>query len=228
MKGRRLPGRTVRALIARRSHHPWRSANAIHPAPCTLHPTRALSLLGLLALTACSSLPPQPETSVPPRKPGGYYLDDGPGANAPANLDQISSPEPKVEPIKASTSRPYTVFGRTYTPMTRLGPYQARGTASWYGMFRPCAPPSPSRSRGGDRVSGSEELRHASGTTSSSATTGRSPRSDRCGGRHLRRCAPRMGRVADRSRLRRAMLGVSSWRALRDHNRSQRAKQRNA
>ncbi len=133
MKGRRFPGRTVRTLIARRSDHPWRSANVIHPALCSLHPARALALLGLLALTACSSLPPQPETSVPPRKPGGYYLDDGPGANAPANLDQIPSPEPKVEPIKASTSRPYTVFGRTYTPMTRLGPYQARGTASWYG-----------------------------------------------------------------------------------------------
>ncbi len=90
-------------------------------------------VLGLVALAACSSLPPHPETGVPPRKPGGYYLDDGPGANAPADLDRIPNPEPRVEPIKASTSRPYTAFGRTYTPMTRLGPYQARGTASWYG-----------------------------------------------------------------------------------------------
>ena len=93
---------------------------------------RALALLGLLALTACSSSPPRPETSAP-RKPGGYYLDDGPGANPPTNLDQTPNPEPKVEPIRASTSRPYVVFGRTYTPMTQLGPYQARGTASWYG-----------------------------------------------------------------------------------------------
>jgi rare lipoprotein A len=89
-------------------------------------------VLGLVALAACSSAPPRPETSAP-SKPGGYYLDDGPGANPPANLEQISDPEPKLEPIKASASRPYSVFGRTYTPMTRLGPYRARGVASWYG-----------------------------------------------------------------------------------------------
>ena len=29
--------------------------------------------------------------------------------------------------------RPYTVMGRTYTPMTRLTPYKERGVASWYG-----------------------------------------------------------------------------------------------
>jgi len=97
-----------------------------------MHRTRALIGLCALLLVACTSAPPRPETG-PPHKPGGYYLDDGPGANPPANLDQIPNPEPKVEPIKASTSRPYTVFGRTYTPMTRLGAYQARGTASWYG-----------------------------------------------------------------------------------------------
>ena len=90
-------------------------------------------ILALLALTACSSSPPRPETSAPPRKPGGYYLDDGPGASPPANLDQVPNPEPRLEPIKASTSRPYTVFGRTYTPMSSLGPYQVRGAASWYG-----------------------------------------------------------------------------------------------
>ena len=68
-----------------------------------------------------------------PHKPGGYYLDDGPGANPPANLAQITDAEPRFEPIKASASRPYTAFGRTYTPMTQLGPYRARGLASWYG-----------------------------------------------------------------------------------------------
>jgi rare lipoprotein A len=91
-------------------------------------------VLALLALAACSSSPPRPQTSAPATgKPGGYYLDDGPGVNPPANLEQTPNPEPRAEPIKASTSRPYTVFGRTYTPMTRLGPYQARGAASWYG-----------------------------------------------------------------------------------------------
>jgi peptidoglycan lytic transglycosylase len=70
---------------------------------------------------------------VPRGKSGGYYLDDGPGANPPANLDQIPDPQPKPELIKASTARPYTAFGRTYTPMTHLAPYRERGTASWYG-----------------------------------------------------------------------------------------------
>jgi rare lipoprotein A len=29
--------------------------------------------------------------------------------------------------------RPYVVMGQTYTPMTELAPYKARGVASWYG-----------------------------------------------------------------------------------------------
>src|SRR5258708_1377207 len=66
-------------------------------------------------------------------KPGGYYLDDGPGPNPPANLDSIPEPAPKIEPINRSTSRPYTVLGHTYTPYTRIAPYKARGVASWYG-----------------------------------------------------------------------------------------------
>ena len=100
---------------------------------------RAAPVVALVALAACSSSPPRPETGSPPadssaaRKPGGYYLDDGPGATPPANLDQIPDPEPRAEPIKVSTSRPYTAFGRTYVPMTQLGPYRARGMASWYG-----------------------------------------------------------------------------------------------
>jgi rare lipoprotein A len=98
---------------------------------------RAVHLAALVILTACSSSPPRPDTGLPPaetaRKPGGYYLDDGPGASPPANLDHIPDPEPRAEPIKASTSRPYTAFGRTYVPMTQLAPFQARGVASWYG-----------------------------------------------------------------------------------------------
>jgi rare lipoprotein A len=88
-------------------------------------------LLALLALAACSSAPTREET--PARKPGGYYLDDGPLANPPKDLDKIPDAQPKVEPIKASTARPYTVMGRTYTPMGQLGPYKVVGIASWYG-----------------------------------------------------------------------------------------------
>jgi rare lipoprotein A len=73
--------------------------------------------------------------SAPPAttRGGGYYLDDGPGANPPANLDSIPDAVPRVEPIRAATSRPYVVMGRNYTPMTSLQPYKARGIATWYG-----------------------------------------------------------------------------------------------
>lgn len=72
-------------------------------------------------------------SSAPPVRGGGYYLDDGPGANAPANLDTIPDAVPKIEPLGRGTMRPYTVMGRSYTPMTQLTPYKARGIASWYG-----------------------------------------------------------------------------------------------
>ncbi|HET8608960.1 MAG TPA: septal ring lytic transglycosylase RlpA family protein [Burkholderiales bacterium] len=64
---------------------------------------------------------------------GGYYLDDGPGANPPDDLVDIPNAVPRLEPINLSTSRPYTVLGKTYTPMTQLQPYHERGYASWYG-----------------------------------------------------------------------------------------------
>jgi rare lipoprotein A len=89
------------------------------------------ALLAMLALAACSSVPTHEET--PARKPGGYYLDDGPLANPPKDLDKVPDAQPKVEPIKTSTARPYTVMGHTYTPMGQLGPYKGVGIASWYG-----------------------------------------------------------------------------------------------
>jgi rare lipoprotein A len=87
-------------------------------------------LLFALLLASCGSSPSRPSASS---KPGGYYLDDGPGSNPPANLDSIPEPTPKVEPINKFTSRPYAVLGHAYTPYTRLTPYKARGVASWYG-----------------------------------------------------------------------------------------------
>jgi rare lipoprotein A len=92
-------------------------------------PLGVAAVLAALTLAACGSAPNRPASS----KPGGYYLDDGPGANPPANLDAVAEPVPRSETINVYTSRPYTVLGRTYTPMTRVGPYKARGVASWYG-----------------------------------------------------------------------------------------------
>ena len=85
-----------------------------------------MAILVAIMLAGCGSTPSRP-------KPGGYYLDDGPGPNPPANLDSVPEPTPKVEPINRYTSRPYAVLGRTYEPYTQLTPYKARGVASWYG-----------------------------------------------------------------------------------------------
>ncbi len=80
-----------------------------------------------IALSACGGAPSRPS------KPGGYYLDDGPGANPPADLDQLPDAEPRAEPINRYTSRPYAVLGRTYAPFTEPRAYKVRGRASWYG-----------------------------------------------------------------------------------------------
>jgi rare lipoprotein A len=111
------------------------------PAHLTLYPlpvTRygaAAALLICAALAGCGSAPQRETVSKAPPQPrgGGYYLDDGPGANPPANIDSIPDAVPRVEPIRAATARPYVVMGRGYTPMTSLQPYKARGIATWYG-----------------------------------------------------------------------------------------------
>jgi rare lipoprotein A len=78
-----------------------------------------------------SSTPPP--SSAPSSGKGGYYLDDGPGANPPADIDSIPDAVPRVEPLHKGAMRPYAVMGRNYVPMTALAPYRARGVASWYG-----------------------------------------------------------------------------------------------
>ncbi|MEQ1879385.1 MAG: septal ring lytic transglycosylase RlpA family protein [Burkholderiales bacterium] len=84
----------------------------------------ALIIVALLALAGCGGAP---------SKPGGYYLDDGPGPNPPTDLDAIPEPVPTSEPINPNTSRPYTVLGRRYIPLPQAHPYKQRGVASWYG-----------------------------------------------------------------------------------------------
>lgn len=76
---------------------------------------------------------PQAGTTPPAKKGGGYYLDDGPGDNPPANLDQIPDAVPRYEPFQERFNRPYVALGTNYTPMTRYQPYKRRGLASWYG-----------------------------------------------------------------------------------------------
>lgn len=98
-----------------------------------------------LLLAGCASAPkPSPRVEVPPTrtekpatspitKGGGYYKDDGPGANPPPDIDAIPDAEPRVEPLHRYANDPYVVFGRTYTPIAGTAPYRASGVASWYG-----------------------------------------------------------------------------------------------
>ena len=78
-----------------------------------------------------------PDAATAPSRPGkprgGYYLNDGPGDSPPPNVEEIPDAAPKLEPLHRGAMRPYNVMGKDYTPMTRLAPYKARGTATWYG-----------------------------------------------------------------------------------------------
>ncbi len=115
---------------------------------------RWLSLLAPLALAACSSAPPlNPSPSATSSTPtarstngkplpalpaagsgrGGYYKDDGPGDQPPEGLLDTPDAEPRVEPYSKSALRPYTVFGKTYTPISDNRPFRQRGIGSWYG-----------------------------------------------------------------------------------------------
>lgn len=104
--------------------------------------------MALLLLAGCGGgVATKPEASAPKQeaaKPdasksatapnrGGYYLDDGPGDNPPANLDEIPDAIPRYEPLQTRFNRPYVALGQNYSPMTEYQPYKARGLASWYG-----------------------------------------------------------------------------------------------
>ncbi|BEP39535.1 septal ring lytic transglycosylase RlpA family protein [Variovorax sp. V15] len=71
-----------------------------------------------------------------PRSGGGVASGrDGPGTNIPPDLASVPDAEPRVEPIRSmgGTSKPYTVLGRGYVPITDDRPFRESGLASWYG-----------------------------------------------------------------------------------------------
>jgi len=115
------------------SHFTFHISRFTPPTRFTLNCITLLTLAALLA--ACGSTPKrgQSPSARAPATGGGYYLDDGPGARPPADIDRIPDAVPRVEPLHRGTQRPYVVMGRSYTPMTRLQPYRARGVATWYG-----------------------------------------------------------------------------------------------
>jgi rare lipoprotein A len=79
--------------------------------------------------------PPSKQAPIAEPKPGsgGYYLDDGPGENAPENIDSIPSATLKTEQPNERANQPYSALGQKYTPMTSYVPYKKQGIASWYG-----------------------------------------------------------------------------------------------
>jgi rare lipoprotein A len=84
----------------------------------TRHLLRLCLLASVLALAACSSTPTR----------------DGPEAKPPAGLDKTPDAQPRVEPIRSGgANKPYTVNGRSYTPVTTDKPMAEKGVASWYG-----------------------------------------------------------------------------------------------
>lgn len=143
------------ALDLIQQYKPWEDCKMRDFLVSTPRAMRWLSLLAPLALVACSSAPPlnpSPSATTSPTpvargangKPlpalpaagsgrGGYYKDDGPGDQPPDGLLDTPDAEPRVEPYSKSALRPYTVFGKTYTPISDNRPFKQRGIGSWYG-----------------------------------------------------------------------------------------------
>jgi rare lipoprotein A len=90
----------------------------------------AAGLLGGCSSTREAPEPPQLEVKA---KPGGYYLDDGPGDNPPSNLQNIPDAVPRDEPLHRYANRPYQIMGVNYTPMSERESFRQEGVASWYG-----------------------------------------------------------------------------------------------
>jgi rare lipoprotein A len=105
---------------------------------------KRVAVLAVL-LAGCSVAPPHQDPSMPsspstpaeplppPQGKGGYYKDDGPHENPPANLAAVPDAVPRAEPLHRYANRPYTVFNRDYVPLVKLQPFRQRGLASWYG-----------------------------------------------------------------------------------------------
>jgi rare lipoprotein A len=92
-------------------------------------------LLAAAIFSGCGTAPKTPadiKLPVSP-KPGGYYLDDGPGDSLPPDLAAIPDAVPMDEPLHKFANRPYVVFGKTYVPNSANDAFRQSGIASWYG-----------------------------------------------------------------------------------------------
>jgi rare lipoprotein A len=94
---------------------------------------KMIIMLCIGLITACGGTGTIKKTPATDDGKGGYYLDDGPGSNPPANLDSIPDAELKSETPLVYPNKPYSVMGKKYTPMQQYAPYKQKGVASWYG-----------------------------------------------------------------------------------------------
>jgi rare lipoprotein A len=107
--------------------------------PCLPNHPRHLKFVVFLLVTAvlagCGTAPKKTADIKLPGspRPGGYYLDDGPGESLPPNLAAIPDAVPMDEPLHKFANRPYVVFGKTYEPNTANESFRQSGIASWYG-----------------------------------------------------------------------------------------------
>ncbi len=107
------------------------------PACTTVAPRAGRDAPAAPTASAAVSAPSAASSTSPgaaaPKRPGGYYQDDGPADVIPDGLIDIPDAEPKIEPFAKGPSRPYTVFEKTYVPITDNRPFMQRGIGSWYG-----------------------------------------------------------------------------------------------
>ncbi len=90
-----------------------------------------------LVLGGCGGVPTRTGASgvygtQPAKRGGGYYKDDGPGDRAP-DIALIEDPEPRLDPLNRFANNPYSIEGRSFTPMRAIRPFTQKGIASWYG-----------------------------------------------------------------------------------------------
>src|SRR3546814_16145237 len=86
------------------------------------HLLAAFLCLGLAVLAGCSS------TGGPKSSGGGYYKDDGPGFDIPANIEAIPDAVSRLEKHSAAHFRTYDVFGKRYPPVSDEKTFRQEGT----------------------------------------------------------------------------------------------------
>lgn len=110
----RFDGATACCLTGNRGPHPARAGGRRSWVPVA-HLGMAVALL---VLVGCSSTPRR----------------DGPPEGGGASVSGLPDAVPRIEPIRVGgPNKPYTVLGRSYTPMTADLPLYEEGLASWYG-----------------------------------------------------------------------------------------------